>query len=502
MFRRSVTIAGSLLGLLLVLYPLSFGSVINVPEDQPTIQAGINSAVDGDTVKIAPDAYTGDGNRDIYFNGKAIVVMSADGPGTVVIDPEGSNVDYHRGFVFANGEDSNSVLYQLTVTGAVADTGSGLLCRASSPRIVECEFRGCGFYDGVLKGVGAACVEGAMPTFERCVFEENYGDGGGGVAFFGGSDAVLRGCRFIGNHASCLYVEVVWENTGGAAFIRESAPLFEDCYFEDNAGCWFQFGFFGGGAVFSRDASPRFERCTFVRNWPCDEVTLGGGVLGFLRGAPEVINCTFYNNGAGGFWTPIASGGRCIGGTESAFIVRNCIFAYGEWSDISWDGSVIGWNNNSTPTIECNLFYGNFPDDFKNELAGLKNVAGNYWLEPRFCDTAAGDFHLKANSWASPENNPCGELIGAWPVDSTCAWTPCCWGTRGNVDNSEDETLGLGDLTAMIDHLFISFAPLNCYEEANMDLSQPEGPGSIGLGDLTVLIEYLFVLFGEPPPCP
>jgi len=43
-----------------------------------TIQAAIKTATNGDTVMVLPGTYTGVGNRDIDFGGKAITVQGSD----------------------------------------------------------------------------------------------------------------------------------------------------------------------------------------------------------------------------------------------------------------------------------------------------------------------------------------------------------------------------------------------------------------------------------------
>ena len=78
----------------------------------------------------------------------------------------------------------------------------------------------------------------------------------------------------------------------------------------------------------------------------------------------------------------------------------------------------------------------------------------------------------------------------------------CCVGPyRGNIDNDPEDGVSLGDLTALIDILFISLNDPACWDEANLDGS-PDGENSVSLGDLTALIDILFISLNDPPPCP
>jgi hypothetical protein len=71
-------------------------ATIRVPEDFATIQEAIDYAHSGEIVEVGPGTYSGDGNRDIDFRGKAITLRSSAGAGSTVIDCTGSGSEGHR----------------------------------------------------------------------------------------------------------------------------------------------------------------------------------------------------------------------------------------------------------------------------------------------------------------------------------------------------------------------------------------------------------------------
>jgi hypothetical protein len=104
--------------------------LVNSSGDAPTIQAGIDSAAVGDTVLVHEGTYTGLGNKELSFGGKAIVLQSASGPGSTVIDCEGSG----RG-VYVGGEGYHPVVEGLTIRNGVESGGGAIWVEA------ECTIR-------------------------------------------------------------------------------------------------------------------------------------------------------------------------------------------------------------------------------------------------------------------------------------------------------------------------------------------------------------------------
>ena len=68
----------------------------------------------------------------------------------------------------------------------------------------------------------------------------------------------------------------------------------------------------------------------------------------------------------------------------------------------------------------------------------------------------------------------------------------------GNIDCDADQNVDIGDVTSMINLLFINVGdPFCCEDEADLDYS-----GDIDIGDVTILINRLFISVTDPPPCP
>ena len=86
----------------------AMGKTIHVPADQPTIQAGINAAVSGDTVLVSAGTYY----ENINFNGKAITVTSVSGPAATVIDGSKGN---SPAVLFSSNEKLSSVISGFTL---------------------------------------------------------------------------------------------------------------------------------------------------------------------------------------------------------------------------------------------------------------------------------------------------------------------------------------------------------------------------------------------------
>ena len=338
----------------------------HVPVQYSTIQAAIDAAVNGDTVMVADGTYTGVGNRDLDFGGRAITVQSANGAAACVIDIQGSAGDPHRAFHFHSGETAASIVQGFTITNGVMDAGGAMLIEnGSAPTIMGCSFDGNTANPTVqFTGGGAVALYGSPPTWADCAFAGNHVNAisftGGGAMVIDSGDVLITGCNFSGNSLAgtgaggaivtlggglTIVGSAFTENTstvvaGAISSIAGAQMELTGCVFEDNTAA------LGGGGVFLQDSGTHttIDDCRFMgnrsgQNW-------GGGGLRVGSGPTvEVFNCEFVNNVAS---PGIGGGAHVFSGAQVTF--TDTVFT-GNQSD---GGGALSSLNSGVPVVAVN----------------------------------------------------------------------------------------------------------------------------------------------------
>ena len=426
--------------------------IIHVPGDSTTIQGGINGAEDGDSVMVAPGIYY---EYDIDYNGKGITVMSrfpedSAWVASVIVDADSLGRVFH----FHTGEDSNSVLKGLTVTGGGSGGGAGISCSDSSPKVEHCiitkntalwsgggiscylgspKIRNCIITENVvISGIGAGInCSRSSPSITDCTISGNRQlDGVGGGMNCWDSSPVIENCIFHGN--SALF-------NGGGMYIQESSPTIINSKFTQNNAIVSY-----GGGIYSIDSSPMFISCTFNNNI---SVAKGGGLY-FRDSTPVLSDCTISGNSAN------AGGGiRCInspltmsnslvtGNTANSggamdlknldHIITNCTIS-GNIANI--EGGAI-YCENASLSINNSIFWNDSPDEIfvlsspsvfvtYSDIQGGWAGQGNIEIDPLFRNPATTDFHLMATECGDSLDSPCIDIGDPALIDSilNCEW--------------------------------------------------------------------------------
>ena len=360
-----------------------------------SIQPAIDAAANGDVVELVDWTYTGPGNRNISFYGKAVTVRSASGnPSACVIDLGYDTVNQYRAFQIQYGEGPATVIEGITMANGYSMNGGAIHCGMSSPTIRNCVFSGC--YGATA---GAILISNtASPEISDCVFIENESEAGGACFIEASTSfASLLRCIFIGNSAI---------SRGGAVYCAGGTPArMEECEFYENSAS-------AGGAAYCDYASPTFDRCVFSGNW----CTAGGGAVHCQGSSAEIIGCTMAGNDA-------ATGAGIHCRNSSHPTVENGILAFGLTGEAIWCDA------GSSAELICSDVYGNAGGDWVGCIAGQEGTMGNFSSDPLFCDAPNGDLTLSADS-------PCLDAPGCGQVG---ALGEGCGGTTGVEQTSWGE---------------------------------------------------------------
>lgn len=383
-------------------------TILRVPQDYQTIQAAINAARDGDVVEVTPlttGAYSGPGNWDIDFLGKAITVKGL-GPEGVTIDcsdPSDVVGAQHRGFYFHRGETHRSVLEGFTIRGGrihgdMPDEnqpwqrsgehpiGGGIYCEMSSPRIIDCAIVNC----AAEVGGGIGCVA-AAPVIIDCRIAENKAGGlgsgrsggkGGGIGLIRRSDAQVINCVIQGNSG--------WYNSrGGGIYARSSSVRIIGCDISSNTA---EGNIIGGGVYCGGGPADVVMHNNIISNNVASDgagIYLGQGLWSVqesaanepggpvdLSGGVTIKNCTIAHNRIAPDIDPDPAGGIYADSVNIA--VKNCIV----WHNEGLELRLINPATNSPVT------YSNIEDAYPGP--------GNIAEYPLFAPTGVLDYHLQS----------------------------------------------------------------------------------------------------------
>jgi len=260
--------------LLLFISFIATAQIINIPGDYPTIQQGIEAAINGDTVLVQPDTYL----ENISFNGKNITVGSlflttqdTAYISQTIIDGNQSGIVVR----FEDGESQDAVLSGFTITnGNSATSGGGIMCVYSNPSLENLIITG---NSADYNGGGIICGASASPSLVNVSVTDNTAGGdGGGIYCYNYCSPAMENVTISGNTASY--------HGGGISCLENCSPMLNDVIISNNSALE------GGGIFCASSSNINLNIVTIEEN----NANTGGGM--FCNESNPIINDIIINN--------------------------------------------------------------------------------------------------------------------------------------------------------------------------------------------------------------
>ncbi|MFC1888795.1 right-handed parallel beta-helix repeat-containing protein [Thermodesulfobacteriota bacterium] len=282
----------------------AFAATIHVPADQPTIQAGIDAAVDGDLVLVAPGTY----QESIDFYGKSIVVQSEGGAGVTSIErgatggsvvtfldiedsePLLDGFDVRRGhgtYGFGGGvycvNSSSPTIRNCTITSNMIEyefAGGGIYCEGSSLTVENCTISyncaGCA-PESFGEGGGIYCLESTLSIIDSTISNNDTRGSGGGINC---SDSTLT-------ITNCTVEDNLAASGGGIECYNTSLTMTDSMISSNLAGFW-------GGGIYCSNSQATITNSAVLLN----EASSTGGIRLSDGSSAIITNCTITKNDA------------------------------------------------------------------------------------------------------------------------------------------------------------------------------------------------------------
>ena len=382
------------------------GDTIRVPDDQPTIQAGISKAAPGDTVLVTrggPYASIALGGKSITVSSTHLAASEADqrpviqgGAGTraVTIVNGGANRIVLAGFTVRGGD-----LASASNNGAAICPrwGGGILCQGSSPRI-ECNtITG----NAAWRGGGIYCGDGASPIIQHNIITGNHANSdiisapsaGGGICCENESFPVIYDNQIVGNDADWPAYEYADDAQGAGIYCGSASSvsilgnLIEANRFH-RAGRGY-----GGGICCQGSLSADIRGNRIISNY----AHIGGGVCCRDDAFVNIDNDTIvgnYSEQGGGVWFAYTPRYQPYppNPARARVVVQNCIIAFSG----KGVGLFLGCGVSQVVRY-CDVYMNPGDMDDNSSLARtIIGVNGNIAADPLFVDRANGDLRLRS----------------------------------------------------------------------------------------------------------
>jgi len=363
-------------------------TLINIPADYPTIQAGIDSSFDGDTVLVQPGTYV----ENVNFNGHNVVLgslfLTTGNPSYIsstIIDGNSSNWVV----AFGNEEDTTTVITGFTIQNGYAPYGGGIVCGGSSPKIINNIITG---NSASMIGGGIYCDDSSPTIMNNTISANQCSEGhekGGGIA-------VLSSYAIIINNTISDNVAL---NSGGGIYcenynLQNDSSTISHNTITGNSG-------YDGAGIWMR-ANTTVNNNIIHGNHAHPDLGEGGGILCGSSTSPMIANNIISENSAA--W---GGGMFCAGDTGTA-IINNTITG----NSASIRGGGLYYASSSNPTITNTIFWADSAPENTEIYSGALSLLitycdiqdtlwpgeGNIDCDPMFCYPDTGNYYLHINS--------------------------------------------------------------------------------------------------------
>ncbi len=319
---------------------------------------------------------------------------------TITAAGVGSNAELGAGGGLALLQ-TDAVVAGVVISGCTATWGGGVFIQGGAPQLVDVTLAdnlcGPGAAGQIPQGAGA-CVRQADATLDGCLLTGGRGAArGGGLAWIGqrGRTLTLTGCELRDNTMA---------TDGGGLFGEGGNVTITGGVFADNAPAP-QAPYTSGGGAYLTGARVAVAGARFTGN----RADAGGGLTVNTGAEATVQDCVFHANTASFFGSALNYQSNAAGAIAGNTLAAN----------VSEDGDAALTLISTSPTLAANLVAfntgdgisvsGGTPQSTCNDVFGNTGTAwvglddptgtgGNLAVDPLFCDLAAGDLALGADS--------------------------------------------------------------------------------------------------------